>query len=532
VCEKAKDTAEEIVTTLASATAKTPGTLSGLRVLFVPKNSRTAYFRSFLKVARRQHNWHIDVVSPARDASAWQGIADGFIATPDFTQARPWEKDRSACNALDAFISSCERGSGISAGRILLAGERDLGRGFSWTNFYWFHDETARQAMADNDAPMRILRRIFAFARTTLESSRPDLVLAGEWANPLCFAFYLAARQLGIPCAVNRLSKIWSGKCYWSSAPSMYNEASRAMVEDLRAKDTAVSDHANNRIAEFRNSPATLGYVKQNWNALDQRGWMAEHIELSRMLGAEILHRLQRREGPPPKPALRLLWDLYRRAYLRVRQAPFFRRLSEEELRNKRYIYMAMHKDPEQALNYQAPFWSNQYNTASLLSSVLPDGYSLLVREHRNNRGRRPTRYYKELRRLPGVLLIDGLDDQFKYIRNADLVVTENGSSGWEGLMLGRRIIALDESFYGAAGLARRIPVPEELASVVIEMLKEPPVTDAAAHDRALGWLLDAEWQTTAPIDEPDYRQTLALLSEIVAAAPTQSSHQAALATA
>jgi hypothetical protein len=206
--------------------------------------------------------------------------------------------------------------------------------------------------------------------------------------------------------------------------------------------------------------------------------------------------------------------------------------LREEELRNKRYIYMAMHKDPEQALNYQAPFWSNQYNTASLLSSVLPDGYSLLVREHRNNRGRRPTRYYKELRRLPGVMLIDGLDDQFKYIRNADLVVTENGSSGWEGLMLGRRVIALDESFYGPADLARRIPVPEDLASVVIDMLKEPPVIDTAAHDRALGWMLDAEWQTTAPVEEPDYRQTLALLSEIVAAAPTQPSHRAILATA
>ena len=523
---------EDIVTTLASATGKSPGILSGLRVLFIPKNSRAGYFRSFLKVAQPNYNWRIDVVTPARDASAWQGIADNFVATPDFAQVQALEKDRSASNALDAFITSCERSSGVSAGRILLAGERDLGRGFSWTNFHWFHDETARQAMADNAAPMRILRRIFAFARATLESSGPDLVLAGEWANPLCFAFSLAARQMGIPCAVNRPSKIWSGRCYWTAAQSMYNEAARGAIEALREKDVAVSEHAKNRIAEFRDTPATLGYVKQNWNALDQRGWLAEHIELARMLGAQILHRLQRRQGPPPKPALRLLWDFYRRAYLRVRQASFFHRLSEEELRSKRYIFMAMHKDPEQALNYQAPFWSNQYNTVSLLSSVLPDGCGLLVREHRNNRGRRPTRYYKELRRLPGVLLIDGLDDQFKYIRNAELIVTENASSGWEGLMLGRRVIALDESFYGSAGLARRIPVPENLASVVIEMLEEPPVSDADAHDRALGWLLDAEWQTTAPVDEHDYRETLVLLGDVVAAAPTRPSHQDALATA
>ena len=32
-----------------------------------------------------------------------------------------------------------------------------------------------------------------------------------------------------------------------------------------------------------------------------------------------------------------------------------------------RYIYIALHKDPEQALNYQALFWANQFNTISLL---------------------------------------------------------------------------------------------------------------------------------------------------------------------
>ena len=493
-------------------------------MLFIPKNSRTAYFQGFLRAARQAHDWHIDVVAPARHASVWNGIVDGIIATPDFVRAQPWENSQSACEKLDSFILSCERASGISAGRMILAGERDLGRGLSWTNFYWFHDETARRALKDNNEPLRILRRIMAFAREALETSKPDLVVGGEWANPLCFAFSLAARQMGVPCVVNRLSKIWSGRCYWSTDSLMYNEAARAAVGVLRSRETAVSDRSRNRIAEFRNNPTTLGYVRQNWNALDQRGWLGEHFDLVRMLGVQMLHRLQRRSGPPPKPALRLIWDLYRRTYLKIRQAPMFCRLSEDELRNTRYILISMHKDPEQALNYQTPFWSNQYNTVSLASSVLPDGYRLIVREHRNNRGRRPTRYYKDMLTLPGVVLIDGLDDQFKYIRNADLIVTENGSSGWEGLVLKRRVITLDEAFYGAAALARCVPEPEKLASVVIGMLEEPPVGDAASHDQNLGWMLDAEWQTTAPVDESDYSNTFDLLSRIVAAAMLSSS--------
>ena len=329
---------------------------------------------------------------------------------------------------------------------------------------------------------------------------------------------------MGIPCVVNRFSKIWSGRCYWSTDPVMYNEAARVAIEALRSERAAVSDRSRNHIAEFRNNPTTLGYVRQNWNALDQRGWLGEHIDLVRMLGLQMLHRLQRRSGPSPKPALRLIWDLYRRTYLKVRQAAMFRQFSEEELSNTQYILISMHKDPEQALNFQAPFWSNQYNTVSLVSSVLPDGYSLIVRDHRNNRGRRPTRYYKDMLTLPGVVLNDGLDDQFKYIRNAALIVTDNGSSGWEGLVLNRRVIALDETFYGPAALARCVPEPEKLASLVVEMLEEPPVGDPASHDQNLGWMLDAEWQTTAPVDEPDYSDTFDLLSRIVKTSMLSSS--------
>ena len=180
---------EHLDATANAAGGSASNVLTGLRVLFVPKNSRTAYFQEFLRAARQAHDWHIDVVAPARHASVWNGIADRVIATPDFARAQPWENDRSACEELDRFVRSCERATGISAGRVILAGERDLGRGFSWTNFYWFHDETARRGLKDNLEPMRILRRLFSFARESLETSKPDLVVGGEWASPLCYAF-------------------------------------------------------------------------------------------------------------------------------------------------------------------------------------------------------------------------------------------------------------------------------------------------------------------------------------------------------
>jgi hypothetical protein len=505
----------------ATKTAPAPAmnALEGLRVLFLPKNSRVPYFKSFIGAAGRDYNWTIDIVCPPISEKVWRkggGTNANFALVPDFNNAAAWENDASAVAEIDNFIANCERVSGIPAARVILAGERDIGRGLSIRSYYWFHNKTARRVLSDNTMPFLFVRRMFAFVRDTLRKAKPDLVIAGEWADPLCFTFYMAAQEMDIRCVVNRPSKVWSGRCFWSDEPLMYNAATRNNAAARRARNAPVSPQAQDRIAAFRARPSTLGYVRKNWETLESRGWVAHHRMLAGALAVEVRHYLQRRSGPAPKPALQLALEHYRRPLLRWRQSAYFQRISEQQLRQSKYIYVAMHKDPEQALNHQAPFWSNQYNTVALLAAALPSGYQLLVREHRNNLGRRPTRYYKELERLPGVTLIDGLDDQFKYIANAEVVVTENGTTGWEGLILGRRVITLADNFFDATELARRVRDPEQIAAIIVEMLKSAPVKDAAEHDRALGWTIDAELETTVPLDAADQKETFDLLATLL----------------
>ncbi len=78
----------------------------------------------------------------------------------------------------------------------------------------------------------------------------------------------------------------------------------------------------------------------------------------------------------------------------------------------------------------------------------------------------------RDMRRLPGVVLVDGFDDQFKYIRNADVIVTENGSTGWEGLVLGRPVVTLADTYYDAAGLARRVNDHDQLGAAILELAR------------------------------------------------------------
>ena len=55
--------------------------------------------------------------------------------------------------------------------------------------------------------------------------------------------------------------------------------------------------------------------------------------------------------------------------------------------------------------------------------------------------------FFKSIKKLGNVRLINPFDEQFKYIKNSDLVITDNGTSGWEALIL-KPLINLSDSFY------------------------------------------------------------------------------------
>jgi hypothetical protein len=434
---------------------------------------------------------------------------------PDFSVAQPWEDDPEAVARIDAMIRQCESVSGISASRIVLAGERDLGRGFSKTTYYWFLNRIARKTLADNSEPLRMVRRMFAFAREVLTATRPDFMIGGEWADPLCFTFYLVARQMEVPCFVNRFSKVLSNRCFWSSEMLMYNDLGRAMLARKRAAAAPVSERAREHFASFRSKPQMVGYMRAIWDKMDRATWWNRHVEIARMIGVNFRNKVRGYRGPQPKPALRLLWDFYRRQWLEWRNGRFFRALDDETLERTRYIYLPMHKDPEQALNYQAPFWVDQIATIELASSSLPAGYTLLVREHRTNPARRPSRFYKRLASIPGVVLIDGYDSQFKYLRHADLIFTDNGASAWEGMILQKRVLTLVDSFFDGEGLFCQVREPENVSAIVIELLSEPAVANPDKHERELGWYFDAEWETSAPLHEEGHARSLEILNEL-----------------
>jgi hypothetical protein len=253
------------------------------------------------------------------------------------------------------------------------------------------------------------------------------------------------------------------------------------------------------------------------WVDRERRGFLRWHLDYVRATLREMSRKAMGQDLSLREPGLSRMYRYYRGRVLFYAHKRFFRSLDEETLRGMKYVYFPMHKEAEFAQTYQAAPWHDQRNTIRLLASLLPAGYRLLVREHRMNYSVRPSRVYKDLEALPNVILISPFDSQFKYIQNADLVVTENGSTGWEALVMGRRLITLSSTFYDGAGLGTKVWDPEQLNEAILAALAAPAVPDQAAHDLRLGRMLDAETEWSFPAGEVGLPEALDLLERTAA---------------
>jgi hypothetical protein len=415
------------------------------------------------------------------------------------SEPQPWEDDAQAVREVNRLIKEIELATGIPTARIVLAGDSEIAGGFAasvvslGSGAAW-----SRKVRADNLEPNRIVSRFLRYADHILETTEADLVYTYEWAMPWSFTVWLAAQRRGIPCIAVRRSKIRSDHCYVTADRQMFNVAARTLASAKRISKKEVSDSANEYIRLFREQPRMINYIQVKWTRRARDTWLNWHADWARSTASKVL-RLPKRPAEAGRVAQagRELAEFNAQTLKSWRQQRFLRTFNASELAAMKYIYFPVHKETDLTVNFQAASWFDQRNTIRLLASVVPNGYRLLVREHRQNYGLRPSSYYRELSRLPNVVLVDAFDSQFKYVANADLVVTENGSSGWEGLLLKRRVLTLSTTFYDGAGRARNLERREDLGGVIVDVMSDAAVTDAAAHDRDLACMIDAEIETT-----------------------------------
>ncbi|MEW5896120.1 MAG: hypothetical protein AB1668_00365 [Nanoarchaeota archaeon] len=160
----------------------------------------------------------------------------------------------------------------------------------------------------------------------------------------------------------------------------------------------------------------------------------------------------------------RLLWPAKK---LMFNSINFF----EKPIKNEKYVLFNLHFQPEISTSLYGKWFADQPYVIEQISKSLPLNYMLYVKEHPFGYGNRKLNFYKRIRRLRNVRLIDPTENNFQLIKHASLIITITGTSGWEGLIFGKRVITFGNTYYNLCKEVKHLRASEDLPQTIKESL-------------------------------------------------------------
>ena len=162
-----------------------------------------------------------------------------------------------------------------------------------------------------------------------------------------------------------------------------------------------------------------------------------------------------------------------------IRQKAYLRRKSIVPNLNEKYIYFAMHLQPERTSTPEAEIFEDQLLAIEVLARSLPQGWKLFVKENPRQFDKkinllkghhhRDKSDYRDILRLPNTHLISQKVSTKDIVKNAQIVSTLSGSVGWEALLAGRPCIIFANAWYSECRSAFRINNIAEAKAAIAE---------------------------------------------------------------
>jgi hypothetical protein len=113
------------------------------------------------------------------------------------------------------------------------------------------------------------------------------------------------------------------------------------------------------------------------------------------------------------------------------------------------FALFLLQKQPESSVDVIGSPFTNQFEVIRALARLLPFGWEIWVKEHPNATGDRSVADYRDLKRIPGLRLIDPFSDTHGLLRRAALTASISGTACLEAGLLGAPAITIAEMFFG-----------------------------------------------------------------------------------
>lgn len=130
------------------------------------------------------------------------------------------------------------------------------------------------------------------------------------------------------------------------------------------------------------------------------------------------------------------------------------------DLNNIKFVYFPLHLQPEATTSLFGEVFDNLFNIIATISTSLPEGYRLIVKEHpafwkkntsdyfHSIKENRNIDFYREISKLRNVILIEHNYDSLRLIDLCEGVITVSGSVVIESLFKNKYVLLFSDHFY------------------------------------------------------------------------------------
>jgi len=326
---------------------------------------------------------------------------------------------------------------------------------------------------------LRFLQRWFSFYDRFFSKFNPDLVITdGLAAAPSLIPFRLV-QDYGGHGLWWHTTRIKNRQAFHIDSPYEDFYEVHDLYERLRTGEVDASSFPNARqnakdyLREFRETGETQAqpprYDKNSFRRKVQKLSLAapRYLRYWYLYNVSRNSVIQRDDYTRPSTTKRIRDDIeqtYRK--YRVKYTDIFEKPNNDES----FVYFPLHLQPEYSTMVLAPMYLNQVEIVRKINRSIPVNYKLYVKEHPSMlkyRGWREIGYYKELKSLPNVKLVNPFVNSHSLIKESELVTTITGTAGLEALMYKKPTIVFGEPHYSVIPLVYNCDTPEHLSQVI-----------------------------------------------------------------
>jgi len=321
---------------------------------------------------------------------------------------------------------------------------------------------------------LKILQVKFRTIVDFLNKEKPDFIVGVNVGSLGTMTLDRVAKRMGIKNYTIETGKIdnrvtFSEDCKWLSGVEK-------IIKNIKENNykSPFRKEAENHLEKFRKNPAPPSFAAEEKNKSFLEKMAIIPFKLFRALKFTIRSTYKYLKNPyksdttVENPA-RALVNKFKR---KIRGLRNLKPLYDDPIWQEDFAYFPLHFEPEATTLLYSPFYTNQINLLTQIAKSLPVHFKLYVKEHPSMLEYRPTAYYRELKKIPNLKLLNPKTSSLDLIEKSKIVTTIAGTAGFEASLLKKPVITFGDIFYNILSFVKRCREIENLPNIIKQQLE------------------------------------------------------------